>query len=122
MPTSGPEEQLLPDYTVESMDEAWLRFGAGAPRHLMLDPGHCIACGDCENACPWECLYALQEPEKDRDGAVEFFMFEDANCSRCGVCVEVCPTDCLYFARLSEETGATRTLGVVPLGKGAATP
>jgi formate hydrogenlyase subunit 6/NADH:ubiquinone oxidoreductase subunit I len=36
------------------------------------------------------------------------------------MCVEVCPTDSLYFARLTEETGATRTLGVVPIGQGAA--
>lgn len=109
---------VLPeDYSVETTDARWLRYGTDAPRHLMLDPGHCIACGDCEAVCPWECLYAL--PEREQAGAVEFFMFEDARCTRCGVCVEVCPTDCLYFARLSEEDGATRTLGVVPLGKGA---
>jgi formate hydrogenlyase subunit 6/NADH:ubiquinone oxidoreductase subunit I len=119
MSGASSEERVLPDYIAESADEAWLRFGADAPRHLMLDPGYCILCGECEAACPWECLYALPEPEK-QDGAVAFFMFEDANCPRCGMCVEVCPTDSLYFARLTEETGATRTLGVVPIGQGAA--
>lgn len=95
---------------------AWGTFGTASPRHLMLDPAYCIHCGACETACPWESIYAM--PDESAAGDPErsaVYLIEDQTCTRCGLCVEVCPTDCLYFARL-EESGETRTLGVVLFG------
>jgi NAD-dependent dihydropyrimidine dehydrogenase PreA subunit len=97
-------------------DHAWSAFGSGSARHLMLDPDHCIRCGDCETSCPWESVYVLSDEDSRGAGSAEaVFLVEDHTCTRCGLCIEVCPTDCLYFARLGEEEdpGETRTLGVV---------
>ena len=46
------------------------------------------------------------------EGEVAVFVVEDHNCTRCGLCVAFCPNECLYFARLPEDGGATRTMGV----------
>ena len=89
------------------------RFGTTASRHLMLDPAYCIACGLCEQVCAWESIYPMAE-----EGGVAVLLVEDHTCTRCSACVEVCPTDCLYFARLDDEPGTTRTLGVVERVKG----
>jgi formate hydrogenlyase subunit 6/NADH:ubiquinone oxidoreductase subunit I len=93
----------------------WSDFGTSAARRLMLDPEHCINCGECEQACPWEAVYSIEgdrtAPAVDRD--VSVFIVEDHNCTRCGVCVQACPTFSLYFALLGDEAGTTRTMGVV---------
>ena len=98
------------------VDSIWSAFGTSAARRLMLDPEHCINCGECEKACPWEAVYGVAGdstgPAEDRD--ISVFIVEDHNCTRCGLCVQGCPTSCLYFAPLGDEVGATRTMGVVP--------
>ena len=94
----------------------WSEFGTSAARRLMLDPEHCINCGDCEKACPWEAVYSIagEGSASTEEWDVSVFIVEDHNCTRCGLCVQGCPTSCLYFARLGDEAGTTRTMGVVP--------
>lgn len=99
-----------------AMDSAWSEFGTSAARRLMIDPEHCITCGECEKVCPWEAVYSIagDQTASAEDWDVSVFIVEDHNCPRCGLCVQVCPTSALYFASLGDEAGATRTMGVVP--------
>jgi len=106
----------MPAAGVGLANSPWAAFGTSAAWRLVLDTEHCINCGECENACPWEAVYSIPgDPAASaEDRGVAVFMVEDHNCTRCGVCVQDCPTACLYFARLGDEAGTTRTMGVVP--------
>lgn len=54
-----------------------------------LDSGECIACGECEEACPFGAI------EVDGDVAI----VDEAVCMGCGVCVSVCSEQALTLAR-----------------------
>ncbi len=115
------------DYLLETADTAWLAKGAGSPRHLMLDPDHCILCRACEHACPWNCIAVTPDDfavATEGDAAkMEVgnnhvaFVVDDGTCTRCSVCVDRCPTDTLYYARLPEGTAGTRTMASVPMSQ-----
>jgi formate hydrogenlyase subunit 6/NADH:ubiquinone oxidoreductase subunit I len=112
---------------VEARDATWFARGPGSPKHLMLDPDHCILCGACEDVCPWSCISATPTGILDgADGDIENmgmgnthvpFVVNDATCVRCSVCVDRCPTDALYYARLPEGGAAVRTMASVPLAQ-----
>jgi formate hydrogenlyase subunit 6/NADH:ubiquinone oxidoreductase subunit I len=124
MPFNKTEVDVHTDYTVQSVDTAWLSQGVKSPKHLMLDPEPCILCRACEDVCPWNCIFMLdpgivQETEDEATmdqtrSAFAIFVVDDNACTRCSVCVERCPSDCLYYARLPEDSGGRRTMGAVP--------
>jgi formate hydrogenlyase subunit 6/NADH:ubiquinone oxidoreductase subunit I len=117
------------DCVVEATDTAWLAWGVGAPRHLMLDPDHCILCRTCEDVCPWSCVSIA--PTRCMAGAEDggagseasssraVFVVDDTACTRCSVCADRCPTDALYYARLPEGAPGVRTMASVPMSQRA---
>ena len=125
------EVDIHEDYTVETVDPAWLAQGVKSPKHLMLDPDNCILCRACEDVCPWNCIYMMSPgivsgaadhvvgDEVDNSTAV--FVVDDNACTRCSVCVDRCPTDTLYYARLPEGSkGGARTMAEVPTSQAEA--
>jgi formate hydrogenlyase subunit 6/NADH:ubiquinone oxidoreductase subunit I len=124
MPFSKTEVDIHTDYSLESVDPAWLQQGVKSPKHLMLDPEPCILCRACEDVCPWNCIFMLDPGivQGTQDETVEsevveasaIFVVDDNACTRCSVCVERCPSDCLYYARLPEDPSGQRTMGAVP--------
>ena len=131
MPSTKTRVDTHTDRTVEAVDPWWLAQGVRSPKHLMLDPGNCILCGVCEDVCPWDCIYTLSagtsedaagqpaEAEVDTGDGYAVFMVEDHVCTRCSACIDRCPTDTLYYARLSEDSGGTRTMAAVPTSQRA---
>jgi ferredoxin len=126
MPFTKTEVDIHDDYTVESVDAAWLAQGVKSPKHLMLDPDNCILCRACEDVCPWNCIWMMSneivEDTDEESVAAEIrstttalFVVDDNACTRCSVCVDRCPTDTLYYARLPEGSGGRRALADVPL-------
>ena len=60
----------------------------------------CIACKQCEKACPSDCIVVdgvKREGEKRK--SVTEFKLDFTKCSLCGSCVEVCPVDALEFSK-----------------------
>jgi formate hydrogenlyase subunit 6/NADH:ubiquinone oxidoreductase subunit I len=51
-----------------------------------LDPGKCVACGDCVAVCPADCL-AMAGPLP--------WLPRPLDCVGCAACVLVCPADAL---------------------------
>jgi formate hydrogenlyase subunit 6/NADH:ubiquinone oxidoreductase subunit I len=129
MPSTKTGVDTLTDRMVEAVDPGWLAQGVRSPKHLMLDPGNCILCGACEDVCPWGCMYVLaagapedatgQPVEVDVGDGYAVFVIEDHVCTRCSACIDRCPTDTLYYARLSEDSGGTRTMAAVPTSQKA---
>jgi NAD-dependent dihydropyrimidine dehydrogenase PreA subunit len=129
MPFTKTEVDIHEDYTLETVDPAWLAQGVKSPKHLMLDPDNCILCRACEDVCPWNCIFMLAPEivEDAADGSVEaevvgstaIFVVDDNACTRCSVCVDRCPTDTLYYARLPEDSGGRRQMAEVPTSQAA---
>jgi formate hydrogenlyase subunit 6/NADH:ubiquinone oxidoreductase subunit I len=117
------------DFVLEARDTAWLAKGVGSPRHLMLDPDHCILCRECEDVCPWNCISltpsefpggsAGEAARSEVNDSHAVFVVDDGTCTRCSVCVDRCPTDTLYYARLPEGAAEARTLASVSLSQRA---
>ena len=132
MPFTKTEVDIHEDYTVESVDAAWLAQGVKSPKHLMLDPDNCILCRACEDVCPWNCIWMMsneivEETDEEsvaaeiRATTTALFVVDDNACTRCSVCVDRCPTDTLYYARLPEGGGAAaRAMAEVPTSQAAA--
>jgi formate hydrogenlyase subunit 6/NADH:ubiquinone oxidoreductase subunit I len=129
MAFSKTEVDIHTDYSVESVDAAWLQQGVKSPKHLMLDPEPCILCRACEDVCPWNCIFMLspeivqnsEDETVDAEVAVAsaIFVVDDNACTRCSVCVERCPSDCLYYARLPEDSAGSRKMAAVPVSQAA---
>ena len=129
MPFTKTEVDIHEDYTLETVDPAWLAQGVKSPKHLMLDPDNCILCRACEDVCPWNCIFMLapdivedaENPaaEAEVEVATAIFVVDDNACTRCSVCVDRCPTDTLYYARLPEGSGGRRTMAEVPTSQAA---
>jgi len=129
MPFTKTEVDIHEDYSLETVDAAWLAQGVKSPKHLMLDPDNCILCRACEDVCPWNCIFMLAPEivEDAADGSVgaevgnanAIFVVDDNACTRCSVCVDRCPTDTLYYARLPEDSSGTRQMAEVPTSQAA---
>lgn len=74
---------------------------------LYNDAQNCIACLQCANACPVDCIYIAavrRAPDapaiKTSDGTaikldLTMYTIDTALCCYCGLCTTVCPTECL---------------------------
>lgn len=74
---------------------------------LFNDVDNCIACMQCANACPVDCIYITavkrdkEAPKiKTDDGTpirldLKQYTIDTALCCYCGLCTTVCPTECI---------------------------
>jgi MinD superfamily P-loop ATPase len=60
-----------------------------------IKPGHCTACGKCEELCRFDAI-ALDGPGNSR--APRTFRIEATACEGCGVCVDYCAENAIEFA------------------------
>ena len=66
--------------------------GGGKAR---IKPGHCTACGKCEELCRFDAIY-FDGPGNGR--VPRTFRVETIACEGCGVCVDYCAEDAIEFA------------------------
>jgi NADH-quinone oxidoreductase subunit I len=78
---------------------------------LFNDVDNCIACMQCADACPVDCIYitALRRekdaPKLKTDGGTPIkldlkqYTIDTALCCYCGLCTEACPTQCLTHTK-----------------------
>jgi MinD superfamily P-loop ATPase len=60
-----------------------------------IKPGHCTACGKCEELCRFNAVYF----DGPRNGRVaKTFRIETTACEGCGVCVDYCADNAIEFA------------------------
>ena len=67
---------------------------------FQADEPFCVACHQCERACPVECMTVtlkhnprFESGESKRKTIVDEFFIDDARCMRCNICEEVCPSN-----------------------------
>jgi MinD superfamily P-loop ATPase len=60
-----------------------------------IKPGHCTACGKCEELCRFDAIY-FDGPGNGR--APRTFRVETTACEGCGVCVDYCDENAIEFA------------------------
>jgi MinD superfamily P-loop ATPase len=60
-----------------------------------IKPGHCTACGKCEELCRFDAIY-YDGPGNGRVGKT--FRIDDLACEGCGVCAHYCAEDAIEFA------------------------
>ncbi len=77
------------------------------PLMLLTDPEKgitkCIACGQCERACPTESIKVTRAEEKVQDQRVpESYEYDMNTCMFCGFCVQICPTGALAHSPVLE--------------------
>ncbi|MCD6339257.1 MAG: ATP-binding protein [Verrucomicrobia bacterium] len=65
-----------------------------------IRPGHCTACGKCEELCRFDAVF-FDGPGNGR--VPRTFRIEETRCEGCGVCVHFCPEEAIDFRR--ENTG-----------------
>ena len=68
-------------------------FTAGSKARIK--PGHCTACGKCEELCRFDAIY-FDGPGNGRIGKT--FRVDRLACEGCGVCVDYCAEDAIEFA------------------------
>jgi formate dehydrogenase (NADP+) beta subunit len=87
--------------------------------NIDIDPGLCILCGLCVEACPYDVLYMIpaQDLEGDRPGVIpelprpiqlEYsgMLLDEKRCIRCGLCVDACPTVAISFIKILDENSS----------------
>ena len=58
----------------------------------------CIACDQCANICPVDCIYIGKERVENGKGfKVTGFTIDYSKCMFCALCVEPCPVDCIFM-------------------------
>jgi NADP-reducing hydrogenase subunit HndC len=70
------------------------RCPAGVCRALfsyVVDAAACVACGECQQACPSQAI----APDEESGAGMKI---DGAACTRCGLCVEACPTQAIAKA------------------------
>ena len=60
-----------------------------------IKPGHCTACGKCEELCRFDAIY-FDGPGNGRVSRT--FRVETTSCEGCGVCVDYCAENAIEFA------------------------
>ena len=91
------------------------------PLMMLTDPEKgltkCIACGQCERACPTESIKVTRAEEKVQEQRVpESYEYDMNTCMFCGFCVQICPTAALAHSPVLEvgeyEKGGALTLNL----------
>jgi len=84
--------------TVHYPDEHLPIADAYLGKHELDQPG-CIACSQCANICPVECIHI--EFNRHPGKVIEFrrFSVNYNHCMFCGLCVETCPTEVLHMTK-----------------------
>ena len=58
----------------------------------------CIACDQCANVCPVDCIYIGKERVQNGKGfKVTGYAIDYSKCMFCALCVEPCPVDCIFM-------------------------
>jgi NADH-quinone oxidoreductase subunit I len=58
----------------------------------------CIACDQCANACPVDCI-TIESTGKGKNAVITRYEIDYNRCMFCGFCVEPCPTDCIHMGK-----------------------
>lgn len=69
------------------------RFRGG----FTFDRDRCIACKQCQNACPNNVITVTAERGEDKKLRLTGYDMDLRYCLFCGFCVEACPTQCLQM-------------------------
>ncbi|MEW5807160.1 MAG: NADH-quinone oxidoreductase subunit I [Acidobacteriota bacterium] len=111
------KNQFRPHTTVEYPKERLVlkeRF-RGVPR-LRMHPETaeelCVACGNCAEACPDNCITVVAETRASGKGKQpKIFIIDYERCCLCGLCVDPCPTkpiSAIYMSHDYELASYTR--------------
>ncbi len=89
-----------------------------------FDVDRCIACFQCANACPVDCIYiesapdAKGKPTKGEAAIMTRYDIDYSKCLFCSLCVPPCPTDCIQLGERYSLPGHSRDDMVVHFHQG----
>ncbi len=75
---------------------AWLLENVALYKVRRIEPGACVDCGMCEEACPTEAMKSIIENKRT---------YFRPDCWSCGNCIDACPNDVLGFTIASGSAG-----------------
>jgi NADH-quinone oxidoreductase subunit I len=112
------------EYTVEYPDEVMPIDGVTHRGIHEFDVDRCIACFQCSNACPVDCIYiesatdAKGKPSKGENAVMTRYDIDYGKCLFCSLCVPPCPTECVQLGERYSLPGHTRDDMVVHFHQG----
>lgn len=78
------------------------------------DVDTCIACFQCANACPVDCIH-IEHIHKGKHAIMTRFDIDYQKCLFCHLCVDPCPPHCLWMTEDFDLTGYTREDAILRL-------
>ena len=94
---------------------AWKIEAGGSETEVEIDPimarvdmEICIACGKCEESCPYKAIRTIFDKNGDAYASVE-----ESACRGCGACASACPTGAMAMGYMDDEKLHSRILKAV---------
>jgi NADH-quinone oxidoreductase subunit I len=90
---------------------------------LKNDITKCTGCGDCQKACPADCIEIVtDEGPKPGKKWISTFSVDHSRCIFCGLCVEVCQPQSLVHEREHYSATSSTAEQVAKFGRGPVPP